>query len=81
MKRVLAICAGLLAVAWAAGVYAGNDGAEQAAAVLKSPGPEGEVIGQARFVEDATGRVHVNVHVKGISPGEHGHPWLPQLSL
>jgi len=72
MKRVLAICAALLALVGAAGVYAGNDGAEHAAAVLKSPGPEGEVIGQARFVEDATGLVHVKVHVKGISPGEHG---------
>ena len=72
MKRVLAICAGLLAVAWVAGAYAGNDGAEHASAVLKSPGPDGEVIGQARFVEDATGLIHLNVHVKGISTGEHG---------
>ena len=72
MKRILAILAGLLAVAWVAGAYAGNDGAEHAAALLKSPGAEGEVVGEARFVEDATGLVHVDVHVKGISPGEHG---------
>src|SRR3990172_7982862 len=70
MKRALAICAGLLAVASVAGAYAGNDGAEHASAVLKNTA--GEVIGEARFVEDGTGVVHVNVHVKGISPGEHG---------
>ena len=70
MKRVLAILAGLVAVAGAAGVYAGNDGAEHASATLKNTA--GEVVGQARFVEDGRGLVHVNVHVKGISPGEHG---------
>ena len=70
MKRVLMILAGLLAAAGTAGVYAGNDGAEHAAATLRNPA--GEVIGKARFVEDGTGIVHVNVHVKGISPGEHG---------
>jgi superoxide dismutase, Cu-Zn family len=29
-------------------------------------------IGWARFVEDAAGIVHVNVHVKGLTPGLHG---------
>ncbi len=33
---------------------------------------EGAVIGTVRFTEDATGRVHVNVHAKGVSPGLHG---------
>ena len=32
----------------------------------------GATIGWARFVEDATGVVHVNVHVKGLTPGLHG---------
>jgi len=32
----------------------------------------GAAIGWARLVEDATGVVHVNVHVKGLTPGLHG---------
>lgn len=32
----------------------------------------GATIGWARLVEDATGIVHVNIHVKGLSPGLHG---------
>jgi len=70
MKRGLAILVGLLALAGAAAVYAGNDGAEHASATLKNTA--GEIIGEARFVEDATGLVHVNVHVKGLSAGDHG---------
>jgi Cu-Zn family superoxide dismutase len=33
---------------------------------------DGTVIGTVRLVEDATGRVHVNVHVDGLTPGRHG---------
>ncbi|MEK6721739.1 MAG: superoxide dismutase family protein [Chloroflexota bacterium] len=32
----------------------------------------GATIGWARLVEDASGVVHVNVHVKGVAPGLHG---------
>lgn len=32
----------------------------------------GATIGWVRLVEDATGIVHVNVHVKGLTPGLHG---------
>jgi Cu-Zn family superoxide dismutase len=32
----------------------------------------GAEIGTARFTEDATGVVHLTVHVRGISPGLHG---------
>jgi Cu-Zn family superoxide dismutase len=32
----------------------------------------GAEIGWARLVEDASGIVHVNVHVKGLTPGLHG---------
>ena len=32
----------------------------------------GATVGWARLVEDATGRVHVNVHVAGLAPGLHG---------
>lgn len=32
----------------------------------------GDRIGWARLVEDAAGRVHVNVQVDGLAPGRHG---------
>lgn len=32
----------------------------------------GQTIGWVRLVEDATGMVHVNVHVAGLTPGLHG---------
>jgi superoxide dismutase, Cu-Zn family len=32
----------------------------------------GQTIGWVRLVEDATGKVHVNVHVAGLTPGLHG---------
>jgi Cu-Zn family superoxide dismutase len=49
---------------------AANDGAEYASATLKNAG--GQIIGFASFTEDATGLLHVNVHVKGLTVGPHG---------
>lgn len=60
----------LIALALASSVYARNDSAAHASAVLTDV--NGQAIGFARFTEDATGRVHVNVHVRGIAPGPHG---------
>jgi Cu-Zn family superoxide dismutase len=45
-------------------------GASHASAELRDAG--GATVGWAAFTEDATGRLHVNVHVKGISTGLHG---------
>ena len=71
MKRLLILApALLLAVSAAAMAMAANDGAEHASAALRNA--DGDAIGWARFTEDARGIVHVNVHVKGISPGAHG---------
>ena len=49
--------------------FAGAD-AEHGWAVLVDL--NGNEVGNARFTEDATGAVHVNVHVQGMSPGLHG---------
>lgn len=73
MKRTSAIIiglAGLIAVALTTIAAANNDGAEHASAVISDA--SGNVVGQAKFTEDAAGIVHVNVHVKGLSAGEHG---------
>jgi Cu-Zn family superoxide dismutase len=32
----------------------------------------GAAVGTAKFTEDATGRVHLTVHVRGVAPGLHG---------
>jgi Cu-Zn family superoxide dismutase len=57
-----------LAGAFAVQSYAG--GATQASATIADA--SGSTIGWARLVQDATGIVHVNVHVKGLTPGLHG---------
>ena len=59
---VLAVGAPVLALA--------SSGASHASAELRDAG--GAVVGWADFTEDATGRLHVNVHVNGISAGLHG---------
>lgn len=67
--RFLALAAGLsLAVGLAGTAMAG--GALHASATIRDTG--GIVIGWATFTEDATGVLHVNVHVKGLSSGLHG---------
>lgn len=34
--------------------------------------PSGAPVGSAKLVEDGRGRVHLNVHVQGMTPGRHG---------
>jgi Cu-Zn family superoxide dismutase len=45
-------------------------GAEHVDAELRDAA--GAVLGTARFTEDATGRVHLSVHVRDVTPGLHG---------
>ncbi len=70
MRRFIFIVLALVVILAANGVYAANDGAEHASAVLRDG--DGQALGVARLTEDATGQVHVNVHVKDLSPGLHG---------
>ena len=56
---------GAVAVAASAG-----NGAKHGSTVLEDS--NGKEVGYARFTEDATGAVHVNVHVQGMSAGLHG---------
>ena len=60
----------LLALALPAAVAGGAGGALHASAELKDVA--GDVVGWARFTEDANGILHVNVHVRGLTPGLHG---------
>jgi len=68
-RRLIAILAALgLLAALAGATLAG--GARHASATFVDAA--GATVGWARLVEDATGRVHVNVHVAGLAPGLHG---------
>ena len=72
MKKTLVIAVVVLVLAASAAsvVFARSNGALHASATLVDPA--GNVLGEAKFTEDAAGRLHVNVHVDGISPGLHG---------
>ena len=68
--------AGIFATVAIAGVAAGigtavaDRGAQHAEATLVDA--SGATIGFARFTEDGSGVVHVNVKAHGLTPGEHG---------
>jgi Cu-Zn family superoxide dismutase len=72
--RRLILAIGVLGAAMAlAGAFAVQSlarGASHASAAIVDA--SGATIGWARLVEDATGIVHVNVHVTGLTPGLHG---------
>jgi len=61
---LLALTAGVTASATAA------DGAVQAGARIVDGA--GQTVGWARLVEDASGQLHLNVQVAGVTPGRHG---------
>lgn len=72
MKKVFVfVIAGLLmAAVVATAALAQGNGARHASATLLDAA--GTVVGEARFTEDAAGKLHVNVKVEGIPPGLHG---------
>ncbi len=62
---------GALALATASiGTAASAAGAQHASATFIDA--TGATVGWADLVEDASGVVHVNVHVEGLAPGRHG---------
>ena len=65
---VLAAVVALLVAVFAPAAAA--EPARHASAVFVDASGEG--VGWAGLVEDASGVVHVNVHVKGVTPGLHG---------
>ncbi len=72
MRKIFVfVIAGLLITAIVAtAALAQGNGARHASATLLDPA--GNVVGEAKFTEDAAGKLHVNVKVEGISPGLHG---------
>jgi Cu-Zn family superoxide dismutase len=68
-RRLAATLAALVLLSSLAGTTLAG-GARHASATFVDA--TGATVGWARLVEDGTGRVHVNVHVKGLAPGLHG---------
>jgi Cu-Zn family superoxide dismutase len=67
--RWLPIAAALTIVGTAVAVTTAAPASHASAAVIDATGAS---VGSIKLVEDATGRVHVNVQVAGLTPGRHG---------
>jgi Cu-Zn family superoxide dismutase len=68
-SRWLPVAGGLVILAAAAAVAAAAPARHASATVVDATGA---TVGSVQLVEDATGRVHVNVQVEGLTPGRHG---------
>jgi Cu-Zn family superoxide dismutase len=69
MKKTIILLAILLLISLMVGATTRGMAAKYASAALKDAA--GKEVGQANFTEDEKGIVHVEVHVKGLSPGLH----------
>ncbi len=68
-RRLMGPLVGLAALIFTVGAVAAS-GATHAHATILDGG--GTTIGWAKVTEDASGRLHMNVHVAGLAPGLHG---------
>jgi Cu-Zn family superoxide dismutase len=72
MRSMRTLLVGLGAAALIAAAMAGTTAARTLHATATFHDASGAFVGWARLVEDASGIVHVNVHVDGLTPGLHG---------
>jgi Cu-Zn family superoxide dismutase len=68
-RRLTALVSAIALVSTLAGTTLAGGALHAAATFVDASGAP---IGWARLVEDGSGRVHVNLHVKGLAPGLHG---------
>ena len=68
--RGLALATGAVLMVGAAVGSATAAGATHASARIVAS--SGDTVGWAALTEDAAGRLHLNVHVEGLTPGRHG---------
>ena len=68
-RRVLGTIAAMAILASMAGLVAASGATHAAATIIDA---SGVTVGWARITEDATGRLHVNVQVDGLTEGRHG---------
>ena len=67
--RVVACLVGIAMMVLPGGAVAAGGAIHASADIVNTVG---EVVGWAKFTEDATGTLHVNVQVAGLTPGLHG---------
>jgi Cu-Zn family superoxide dismutase len=68
-RRLTVPLVGLAVLLVTGGAVAASGASHAHATILDG---SGSTIGWARITEDATGRLHMNVHVSGLTPGLHG---------
>jgi Cu-Zn family superoxide dismutase len=68
-RRILGSLVGVAAMVLTVGAVAASGASHAHATIIDGTG---STIGWADLTEDATGRLHVNVHVDGLTPGLHG---------
>lgn len=68
-RRLMGPLAGLAMLTLTVGAVAASGATHAHATILDGTG---STIGWAGLTEDATGRLHMNVHVDGLTPGLHG---------
>jgi Cu-Zn family superoxide dismutase len=69
IRRLLGIVAAAGAIGWTVASVAASGATHATATIVDA---SGAVVGRAQLTEDATGRLHLNVHVDGLTPGLHG---------
>ena len=68
-RRLFGPLVGLAALAITAGAVAASGASHAHASIIDA---NGATVGWARMTEDEAGRLHLNVHVSGLTPGLHG---------
>jgi superoxide dismutase, Cu-Zn family len=68
-RRLFSLVVAVGAIVWAVATVAASGATHAGASIVDG---SGTIIGRAQLTEDATGRLHLNVHVEGLAPGQHG---------
>ena len=68
-RRAAGLAGAMAIVVVSAGIAAASGASHASATIIDGTGA---TVGWARLTEDATGRLHLDVQVKGLSPGQHG---------
>jgi Cu-Zn family superoxide dismutase len=68
-RRLFGLVGAAGAIGWMVATVAASGATHAGASIVDG---SGATIGRAQLTEDATGRLHINVHVEGLAPGLHG---------
>ena len=68
-RRLFGLVVAVGVIVWTVATVAASGATHAGASIVDG---SGAIIGRAQLTEDATGRLHINVHVEGLTPGQHG---------